>query len=373
MPPAATPASCCRALPAAWRPSSSGSGSMRARCCGRFPKPASNMCAERSGNRHAGRRSGRGGLAQGRQVDDADADLRHRPPGRSGPRRPDRRLAGRARARRAEDATTTSRRSTPALRSTSMRSTTRSGWRPRRRPPVRASSRRRRRSRSIPPACASGWSRPTAGCAPTISCSPAMSISASWCRASSGTLMPVWTYVTMTKPLGGRLADAMAFRGAISDTDLADNHYRIVGGDRLMWSGRATTWPHDPKRFAQALTADIREVYPQLGGIEIEHIWSGLLGNSLHRMPQIGELRRASGSPRLRRARHQHHRDGGRHSSRARSSRATTPGGVLFRSSSCGRTAPSAARRRRCITGGTVTTNAATPSRRAGARPNTAA
>jgi gamma-glutamylputrescine oxidase len=110
----------------------------------------------------------------------------------------------------------------------------------------------------------------------------------------SGTLLPVWTYVMTTKPLGDRLEAAVTFRGAISDTDLADNHYRIVGGDRLMWSGRATTWERDPRRFMRALQADIAEVYPQLGPVEFEHMWSGVLGNSLHRMPQIGEL-----SPRI--------------------------------------------------------------------------
>jgi glycine/D-amino acid oxidase-like deaminating enzyme len=110
----------------------------------------------------------------------------------------------------------------------------------------------------------------------------------------SGTLMPVWTYVMTTKPIGGRLESAVTFRGAVSDTDLADNHYRIVGGDRLMWSGRATTWQRDPRSLAAALQADIKEVYPQLSGVEIDHIWSGVLGNSLHRMPQLGEL-----SPRI--------------------------------------------------------------------------
>src|SRR5262249_55352177 len=34
----------------------------------------------------------------------------------------------------------------------------------------------------------------------------------------------------------------------------------------------------------------ITEIYPQLGTIEIEHVWSGVLGNPLHRMPQVGEL-----------------------------------------------------------------------------------
>lgn len=110
----------------------------------------------------------------------------------------------------------------------------------------------------------------------------------------SGTLLPVWTYVLVTKPLGDRLDDAVPFRGAVSDTDLADNHYRVAGGDRLMWSGRATTWERDPRRYVRGLQDDIAKVYPQLGPVEVEQVWSGVLGNPLHRMPQIGEL-----SPRL--------------------------------------------------------------------------
>lgn len=106
----------------------------------------------------------------------------------------------------------------------------------------------------------------------------------------AGTLLPIWTYVATTKPFGSRLERAMTYRGAVSDTDFADNHYRIVDGDRLLWSGGMTTWEADPKRFAKQLCADMQELYPQLGGVEIDHIWSGVLGTPLHRMPQIGEF-----------------------------------------------------------------------------------
>lgn len=106
----------------------------------------------------------------------------------------------------------------------------------------------------------------------------------------SRTLLPVRTYVVSTKPLGDRLAAAIDYRGSVSDTDWADNHYRIVDGDRLVWSGRMTTWDADPWRFAKGLRRDIRRVYPQLGEVEIEHAWSGTLGNAVHRMPQIGEV-----------------------------------------------------------------------------------
>ena len=108
----------------------------------------------------------------------------------------------------------------------------------------------------------------------------------------AGTLLPVTTYVITTSPLGAQLSDAIGYRGAVSDSDLADNHYRIVGGDRLMWSGRATTWPRDPRRYMGALTADIADTYPQLHAVTVDYAWSGTLGNTIHRMPQLGELTR---------------------------------------------------------------------------------
>jgi glycine/D-amino acid oxidase-like deaminating enzyme len=107
----------------------------------------------------------------------------------------------------------------------------------------------------------------------------------------AATLVPITTYVITTAPLGAeRLARAVLYRGAVSDTDRADNHYRIVGGDRLMWSGRATVWPRNPRRYVRALTADIAKTYPQLGNVEVDYAWAGTLGNTVHRMPQIGEL-----------------------------------------------------------------------------------
>jgi gamma-glutamylputrescine oxidase len=106
----------------------------------------------------------------------------------------------------------------------------------------------------------------------------------------ASTLMPIWSYALVTAPLGPRLIEAIAFRGAVTDTDLANSHYRIVGTDRLMWSGHSTTWEADPRTVVPRLKADIAAVFPQLGTIEVEHAWSGVLGNALHRMPQIGEL-----------------------------------------------------------------------------------
>jgi glycine/D-amino acid oxidase-like deaminating enzyme len=106
----------------------------------------------------------------------------------------------------------------------------------------------------------------------------------------SSTLMPITTYLIATAPLGDRLAEAIAYRGAVSDTDWADNHYRILAGGRLMWSGRMTTWERNPRRYVRRHKAAIARLFPQLGKIEIEHAWNGTLGRPIHGMPQIGEL-----------------------------------------------------------------------------------
>ncbi len=79
----------------------------------------------------------------------------------------------------------------------------------------------------------------------------------------SDTLLPVWRYAGVTVPLGGRLAEVIAFRGSVSDTDGID-HFRIVDGDRLMWASPETTWAMRPQRFAGAITRRIRTVFPRL-------------------------------------------------------------------------------------------------------------
>jgi glycine/D-amino acid oxidase-like deaminating enzyme len=111
----------------------------------------------------------------------------------------------------------------------------------------------------------------------------------------AATLLPVTTFVMVTEPLGDKLHDLVRYRGAISDTNRADNHYRIVGGkstggERLQWSGRMRTWQADPRRIGKSLVADIRRNYPDLGAVEIAHLWSGTLGRTVHRMPQLGEI-----------------------------------------------------------------------------------
>jgi glycine/D-amino acid oxidase-like deaminating enzyme len=110
-------------------------------------------------------------------------------------------------------------------------------------------------------------------------------------RRLSETLLPVWRYAGMTEPLGERLNDVIAFKGSVIDADGVDQ-FRIVDGDRLMWASPETTWDARPERFAPAIARRIGAIFPQLGRAQVSEAWGGATGQTVHGMPQIGQLRK---------------------------------------------------------------------------------
>jgi glycine/D-amino acid oxidase-like deaminating enzyme len=110
-------------------------------------------------------------------------------------------------------------------------------------------------------------------------------------RRLSDTLLPVWRYAGITAPLGDRLSDVIAFNGSVSDTDGID-HFRVLEGGRLMWASPETTWSARPRRFAGAIARRIQTVFPKLGRVEIAETFGGAIGQTVHGMPQIGQLRK---------------------------------------------------------------------------------
>jgi gamma-glutamylputrescine oxidase len=103
------------------------------------------------------------------------------------------------------------------------------------------------------------------------------------------TLLPVTAFAGVTQSIGGKLAEAITFPGAVSDSRHNDFHYRVVGGDRLLWSGSAPIGSH-PIWVRKWLERAVRATYPQLGPIRLEHFWHAEMGRAVHGMPQIGEV-----------------------------------------------------------------------------------
>lgn len=107
----------------------------------------------------------------------------------------------------------------------------------------------------------------------------------------SETLLPVWRYAAVTEPLGERLGEVIAFRGSVADSDGID-HFRIVGGDRLMWASPETTWDARPHRFGPVIQRRIEAIFPRLGKVAVAEVFGGAVGVTVHGMPQIGQLRK---------------------------------------------------------------------------------
>ncbi len=104
------------------------------------------------------------------------------------------------------------------------------------------------------------------------------------------TLVPVTAYTGVTKPLGARLESVMSYRGAVSDSRYGDYSYRIIDGDRLMWTGGISIRKRNAGWMEKQLARAIRATYPELGTVAFENFWSGTMGFAVHRMPQIGEV-----------------------------------------------------------------------------------
>ncbi len=104
-------------------------------------------------------------------------------------------------------------------------------------------------------------------------------------------LVPVATYVMVTKPLGATLGEAIRTRAAVADTRRAGNYYRVLPEGRLLWGGGMTALTGEPPGLAHKMQADMVSVFPQLAAAEPDTAWSGLMGYARHQMPQIGEVK----------------------------------------------------------------------------------
>jgi gamma-glutamylputrescine oxidase len=106
----------------------------------------------------------------------------------------------------------------------------------------------------------------------------------------ANTLLPVTAFTGVTKPLGRRLESVMSYTGLVSDSRYGNYSYRIIDGDRLMWTGGVSIRRRSAAGVARRLARAIRSTYPELGPIAFEDFWPGTMGFAVHRMPQIGEV-----------------------------------------------------------------------------------
>ncbi len=110
-------------------------------------------------------------------------------------------------------------------------------------------------------------------------------------RRLETSIIPVQTYITVTKPIDEKLLkESINTRYAIYDMRFCSDYYRVLPDNRVLWGGRVGLFAH-PTDIAKELIEDMFKVYPQLRGhVEPEVSWAGELAYATHKMPQIGKM-----------------------------------------------------------------------------------
>lgn len=103
-------------------------------------------------------------------------------------------------------------------------------------------------------------------------------------------VLPIATYVMVTEPLGGRLAELVPGGCAVYDTRFAFDYYRPLPDTRLLWGGRISIRDRRPEDVVRLLRGDLARVFPELAGVRIEHAWSGWMSYARHEMPQVARV-----------------------------------------------------------------------------------
>ena len=103
--------------------------------------------------------------------------------------------------------------------------------------------------------------------------------------------LPIATYVMISREAPELIASAIHTRSAIGDDRRAGDYYRLVDdGKRVLWGGKITTRTTEPRDLGKLLHRTMTDTYPQLAGLEIDTVWTGLMSYARHLMPQIGRL-----------------------------------------------------------------------------------
>ncbi len=114
----------------------------------------------------------------------------------------------------------------------------------------------------------------------------------------AGAIMPVASYCIATEPLPFELADTLLpGRAAVADSRFALDYYRLSADNRLLFSG-GETYTQVPRRDVAAFVRPhMLGVFPALDQARIDYAWSGLVGITRNRLPQVGHIRGPGSAP----------------------------------------------------------------------------
>ena len=109
-------------------------------------------------------------------------------------------------------------------------------------------------------------------------------------RRVASRVMPINSFIAATEPLGDRAAEVLTRDIAVADSKFVVNYYRLSEDRRLLFGGRESYTLGFPTDIATALRHRMETLFPQLGGVRIDHVWGGTLGITMSRLPFVSRV-----------------------------------------------------------------------------------
>jgi gamma-glutamylputrescine oxidase len=104
-------------------------------------------------------------------------------------------------------------------------------------------------------------------------------------------IMPIANFLIATEPLGEAEASALIPNDAcVCDSRFVVNYFRLSGDRRMIWGGGEKYTPAPPPSIPDFVKPHMVRVFPQLADRKIEYGWSGMVGISMSRLPNLGRL-----------------------------------------------------------------------------------
>ncbi|WP_075323898.1 NAD(P)/FAD-dependent oxidoreductase [Acidithiobacillus albertensis] len=107
----------------------------------------------------------------------------------------------------------------------------------------------------------------------------------------SAYVMPVGTYIAATEILGERRAHALIpSLAAVADLNFVLDYFRLSEDHRLLFGGRVSYSTLPPPQLKEAMLRRMRQVFPQLSGIQADYAWGGNVAITRNRAPHFGRI-----------------------------------------------------------------------------------
>ena len=107
----------------------------------------------------------------------------------------------------------------------------------------------------------------------------------------AGKIMPIANFVVTTEPMPEAEAKALIPSGSCAcDTKFVVSYYRVTADNRMLFGGGERYNTHEPADIAGFVKPYMLQVFPQLADKKIEYGWSGMVGITMSRLPNLGRI-----------------------------------------------------------------------------------